>query len=94
MSSKRRWKRFPEEYRYCSLEALTHGAESVFCLVRAGVSSQPKSELLDYGKMRLQREVLSNLPNGHKLIVTAIRVPCEESPYNRPVLFLYSYSLS
>jgi hypothetical protein len=53
-------KRFPEGFRHCSLEALTHGSESVFCVIRAGVSGQTTNELLDYGKMRLQREIFSS----------------------------------
>lgn len=50
-------RQFPEEFRHCSLEALTHGNEVVFCLVRAGLSGSIKSELLDYGKLRLWRQV-------------------------------------
>lgn len=53
-------KRFPEKFRQCSLEALIHGAEPVFCLIRAGISSQTKCETLDYGKARLRREVFSS----------------------------------
>jgi hypothetical protein len=53
-------KHYPEEFRHCSLEALTHGAESVFCLVRGGVSNKVKSELLDYGTMQLRREIISS----------------------------------
>ena len=51
-------KHFPEQFQHCSLEALTHGAESVFCLLRCGVSKDLKSELLDYGTMQLRREMI------------------------------------
>lgn len=52
-------KRFPEEFRHCSLEALMQGSEPIFCLIRGGVSSEAKNELLDYGKMQLRREVFN-----------------------------------
>lgn len=47
---------FPTQLRYCSLEALTQGLEPLFCIIRAGIETQPKNELWDYGKFQLRRE--------------------------------------
>jgi len=52
-------KRFPSGFRRCSLEALIQGSEPLFCLIRGGVSSEAKNELLDYGKMQLRREIFN-----------------------------------
>jgi hypothetical protein len=41
-------KHFPEGFQHCSLEALMQRSGPLFCLIRGGVSSQFKNELLDY----------------------------------------------
>jgi len=48
---------FPTPCRYCSVHAVTEGAEALFCLVRAGVEPVPEGgELLDYGCVQLRRD--------------------------------------
>ena len=47
---------FPRQLQHCSLEALTRGSEPLFCIIRAGIETQTKNELWDYGKFQLRRE--------------------------------------
>lgn len=51
--------RYPEGFRQCSLETLTHGTQAVFCLIRGGVSKKERDAELNYARMRLQRRVFS-----------------------------------
>lgn len=51
---------FPDRFRHCSLEAVTEKTGPLFCLIRAGVESKLKDECLDYGKVRMLRDIFSS----------------------------------